>query len=542
MQARTAAAILEGLGADRILTEHRAEPWEHPVPLTARRFLPRFPVDALPGWVADQVWAVAEFTQTPPDLAGCVALAALSTAAGGRAVVEVRSGWREPVNLFVVVALPPGSRKSAVFAAMTAPLLQAERDLVARVRPQIIETELAKKVAERSAERSAAAAAGASEAVRMDSLAQATDSAMHAASIDVPVLPRLIADDVTPEAAASLLCEQGGRLAVLSAEGGIFATMAGRYSSGAPNLEVFLKGHAGDLLRVDRKGRPAEHVDHPALTLGLAVQPEILTQIATLPGFRGRGLLARILFSLPENTVGRRRIGTDPVPAHTASAYATHLVDLVRALADDGDQRTCTLTPQAADAMLDLERAIEPRLGPGGDLAHLCDWGSKLVGATARIAALVHLADHGGVGEARSVDSVTVDAAAQLSHYVLAHALAAYEHMGADPRSDDAQHVLDWIIRTRTARFTKRELFSSLTRGRFRKVGDLYPALELLDSHGHIRREPELPHPGGPGRRPSPAYLVHPLHHSAISAESAQRQSADSADIAETSRPFDPHA
>jgi hypothetical protein len=113
----------------------------------------------------------------------------------------------------------------------------------------------------------------------------------------VPVLPRLIADDITVEAAASLLAEQNGRLAVLSAEGGIFATLAGRYSSGQPNLEVFLKGHAGDLLRVDRKGRPAEHIPQPALTLGLAVQPEVLRDIARMPGFRGRGLLARILYS-----------------------------------------------------------------------------------------------------------------------------------------------------------------------------------------------------------------------------------------------------
>ena len=40
-------------------------------------------------------------------------------------------------------------------------------------------------------------------------------------------MPRLVADDITPEAAASLLAEQGGRLAVLSAEGGIFTTLAG---------------------------------------------------------------------------------------------------------------------------------------------------------------------------------------------------------------------------------------------------------------------------------------------------------------------------
>jgi hypothetical protein len=92
------------------------------------------------------VSAVAEFTQTPPDLAGCIALAALSTAAGGRTEVEVRGSWREPVNLFTVVVLPPGSRKSAVFTALIRPLLAAESALIERTRPAIVEAELALRV------------------------------------------------------------------------------------------------------------------------------------------------------------------------------------------------------------------------------------------------------------------------------------------------------------------------------------------------------------------------------------------------------------
>jgi replicative DNA helicase len=99
-----------------------AADWDaDPTPLTARRLLPPFPVDALPPWLAEQVIAVAEFTQTPLDLPGSLALAALATAAGGRAVLEVRSGWREPLNLYTVVAMAPGSRKSARSPARSAP-------------------------------------------------------------------------------------------------------------------------------------------------------------------------------------------------------------------------------------------------------------------------------------------------------------------------------------------------------------------------------------------------------------------------------------
>jgi hypothetical protein len=99
----TAQQILTRLDADNRLTVLHGENqpatagWDaDPITLAARRHLPPFPVDALPPWVSDQVLAVSEFTQTPLDLAGCISLAALSTAAGGRAVLEVRPGWREP--------------------------------------------------------------------------------------------------------------------------------------------------------------------------------------------------------------------------------------------------------------------------------------------------------------------------------------------------------------------------------------------------------------------------------------------------------------
>ncbi|WP_345411722.1 YfjI family protein [Pseudonocardia xishanensis] len=332
--------------------------------------------------------AVAEFTQTPLDLPGCLALAALSTAAGGRAEIEIRPGWREPLNLYTVVAMPPDSRKSAVFAAMTAPLLEAERQLIDQARPRIVEAELARKMAAKEAERRTIEATNVRDPdARVEALNAAAEYTLEAEK-PVPALPCLIADDVTTEAAASLLAEQRGRLAVLSAEGGIFSTFAGRYSSGVPNLEAFLKGHAGDLLRVDRKGRPAEHVEAPALTLGLALQPEVLQDIARMPGFRGRGLLARILYSLPENTVGRRQVGAPAVPAPIDKTYTSRLTRLVMLLADRDEPQRLRLSREADREVLDLERHLEPRLAPHADLAHMTDWASKLNGAIARLAGL----------------------------------------------------------------------------------------------------------------------------------------------------------
>lgn len=483
--------------------------WDgEPVPLSARRLLPPFPLDVLPGWAADMVAAASEFLQTPPDLAGCLVLAALSTAAGGRAVVEVRPGWREPVNLYVVVALPPGERKSPAFKLLTAPILEAEQALIRAAAPRIDEAELQLRVAKARAERTARAAENALTAdAQAKQLAEASDAAAVLRELIVPTVPRLVADDITVEAAASLLAEQDGRLAVLSPEGGIFATLAGRYS-GAPNLEVFLKGHSGDLLRVDRKGRPPEHVAAPALTLGLAVQPEVLTTIAGMPGFRGRGLLARILYAMPTSALGRRRIGP-PAPApEVADTYVSTLRRLILDLADWTDPAVLPLTPEAAAAVLQFEAELEPQLAPGAALAHITDWAGKLTGTVTRLAGLLHLADHLETGTQRPISRAHLDGAARLGRYYLAHALAVFDLMGADPLVDDAQHLLDWIARRRAAEFTRREAYAP-NRARFTKPADLDPALGLLAEHGWIQPiETDRPRTGG--RPPGPRFAVHP--------------------------------
>ncbi|NRQ39496.1 DUF3987 domain-containing protein [Nonomuraea sp. NN258] len=510
---QAADAILTSLNAADQLTElhHQPPAWETPAPLGQRGELPPFPVHTLPAWVADQISAVAEETQTPLDLAGCVGLAALSTAAGGRAVVNVRGSWIEPVNLFVLVAMPPGSRKSAVFRAMTTPLNHAEKALLDQVGPQITEAEVARKLAVEAAEKAARTAGSARGEGAAEAVAEAQSAALAVEGITVPVKPRLMADDVTPETASSILVEQGGRLAVLSAEGGIFATLAGRYS-GTPNLDLFLKGHAGDPLIIDRRGR-SERVDQAVLTMGLAVQPEIISDIATMPGFRGKGLLGRILYSLPKSNVGYRRIDPPTVPEHVSARYDANLQQLTLGMHGWEDPARLVLSPEAAELFTEHRRHTERRLRPdSGDLGHITDWAGKFDGAVMRLAGLIHLAGDIDSAFRHPISADTVQAAITLGSYFTAHALATFDAMGADPDIEAARTVHAWLHRTGTTRFTVREAFTALPRNRFRKVAELETPLDLLEQLGWIRREPEPPRTG-PGRRPSPAYAVHPSLH-----------------------------
>jgi replicative DNA helicase len=508
--------------AAQALAEAQANrPWAEPVPLRPVVDLPGFPVEALPDWLAEYVAAEATATQTPPDLAAMLLLTALAAAAGGLAEVQLRLGWREPLNLFTATTLPPGNRKSAVFRDVTRPLVNFDRDEAARMQTIVLEAITARKVAERAADAAQATAGKATGDGADAALAEAIAAAARAEAIHVPSIPRLLADDATPEALATLLADHG-RISLLSPEGGVFDMMAGRYQSGGPSLDVHLKGHAGDAIRVDRKGRPAEYVEQPALTVGLAVQPEVLRACKDRPGFRGRGLLARFLYSVPTSTVGHRRVGTPPVPDETVETYRKELQALARSLLDEaeaarmvgsGDQLVLTLDADAAAALLAFEAEIEPRLHPHhGDLAHIADWASKLVGAVARIAGLLHLAARLRDGWALPVNEATITDAITIGRYLTDHALAVFDLMGgADPTLDDARYLLAWIERTGAKAFTRRELFTALPRGRFAKVDALDPPLALLVEHSYLRLLPPPERSAGPGRPASPGFEVNPL-------------------------------
>jgi replicative DNA helicase len=490
--------------------------WAPPIPLGATGAVPAFPVEVLPGWLGDYVSAVATTTQTPPDLAGMLALAVLATVAAGAVEVQPRPGWREPLCLFVAVGMDAGTRKSSVFTALTRPVADFERDQAAAALPAITETVTLRRIAEQAAAHAETAASKAPVDQQEERQAEAIARAAEAANLVVPPIPRWLVDDATPEALAGLLATYG-RIALLSPEGDVFDQMAGRYNQQAgPNLGVYLKGHAGDLLKVDRRGRPPEYVERPCLTIGLTVQPEVLQGLASRPGFRGRGLLARFLYSLPESLVGRRQAGAPPVPEGVADRYSLELQALAASLitpaTDDPD--ALVLDPQATALLLAFEQNLEPRLdAERGDLAHLAGWAAKLVGATCRLAGLLHLASHLRTGWAQPIDPDTFAGAIRLADYLTEHARAVFDLMGGDPRLDDARWLLDWISRTNRTQFSRRDAHVAAPRGRFPKATDLEPALRLLEEHGYLRRvDPEPSRDAqGRGRPASPRFLVNPL-------------------------------
>ena len=333
-------AHLAGELADTTAAPRRARLGRRPCRSGSPASVPAFPVEVLPGWLGEYVAAVATATQTPPDLAGMLALAVLATVAAGAVEVEPRPGWREPLCLFVAVGMDAGTRKSSVFTALTRPGRRLrtrpgrrrpagdhrDRDPAAHRRPGRRPRRGRRQQGPR---RPAGGTPGRGDRPRRRG--RQPDRAAGARGGWSTTPPPRPWPGCWPPTAASPCSVP---------EGDVFDQMAGRYNQAAgPNLGVYLKGHAGDLLKVDRRGRPPEYVERPCLTIGLAVQPEVLRGLAGRPGFGGRGLLARFLYSLPASLVGRRQAGAPPVPAAVADRYTLELQALAASLATPGRQR-----------------------------------------------------------------------------------------------------------------------------------------------------------------------------------------------------------
>lgn len=252
------------VGVPPVKATPAAPEWPDPI-LPGQVKTPNIPADVLPDWMAAMAQAVSASTQTPPALAVMTGLAVLATVLHRRfEVAPFGDDYTEPLSIWTLSASPSGTRKSAVLNAMEAPLVYWEKLQRDRMRADIAKNTALRAVAKKRIEKLQQDAAKAKDAMEREQLTNEIQNE-EVNTPDELRAPRLFSGDTTPERLQAMLAEHGERMAVLSDEAGIFLIMSGLYNGGAANLDVFLQGHAGTAMRVDRAGRSA-HLDKPALT------------------------------------------------------------------------------------------------------------------------------------------------------------------------------------------------------------------------------------------------------------------------------------
>jgi len=465
--------------------------WPEPFPLDDPQ-PPPMPSGLLPGWLGRMAESIAEATETPIEMPALLCLSAVATAAQGRFSVLPEASYFEPLNIWTAPAMKSGQRKSAVQKLATKPLLDWEREKSRAVADKVQVTESRLQTVEARITRLRTRCANEDDPEKREALQEELEE-LERSKPELPVAPRLFTQDVTPEHLGTMLAAHNERMAVLSDEGGVFDILAGRYSNGMLNLDLFLQAHAGSPVRVDRGSRPSVLLDHPLLTIGLSPQPDVLRSLNNKPGFRGRGLLARFLYALPQSKMGYRDLVPREVPAQTAERYAAGLRALLDTpqhydnSSDEYRPHLLFLDGAAYEAWKAHQRRIEVELRDTGRFAGITDWAGKLPGATIRLSGLMHCAhwalESGSIVD-REIAEDTVSRAVQLGDLLAEHALAVFDMMsGGD--LDEARKVWASILGGIQSELTFSQIWHPL-RGTFKSTAAMEAALEILLDHNLI--------------------------------------------------------
>lgn len=473
---------------------------EKPISLDGMK-VPQFPVNALPKDIADYVCAVAESTQTPVDVAASAALSVLSIGMQGKYVIRPKPDWTETVNTFIAIFMPPSERKSAVCSLMGKPMNEHEKEWNRLHSAEIDFSKTERSILERRLKSlEDQASKGKAE---MSDVRRASEE-LSAFKDKKPL--RYYGDDVTTEKLVSMISENDGRAAIFSPKGGIFDLLKGMYTKYV-NIDVFLKGYSGDPIRVDRIGRESETIYNPVLTVMLMAQPSVLAGVMENGNFRGRGLTARFLYCVPESNVGHRKYRSMPIPEDVYSRYDKCIRNI---LTDEPKQmpRIITLSTEADEMLEAFSEELEPKLK--NEYADFADWAGKLVGSTARIAALLCRADTNIVYEFLTdpeplvVSGEIMEKAICISRYFTEHAKAAFSLFGADEGIRNCKYVLSAIKKAGLAEVSRRDIMR-LCRALKTKEA-VQPVIDQLVDYGYLA-EKQMTKTGAKGRQ-TIIYLV----------------------------------
>lgn len=489
--------------------------WPDPAPLhNATRPAPLNLAEAFPdgcAYLREFAEAVGTQLSVAPEFPAAMMLPLLSVAIAGHAEVSPWEGWKEPAALWVCGVMPPAERKSAVLQAVYGPLSEWEAEQADEQRPIVAEAQERLNLKAKRLEMLRSKAGTEPDAER-DALALARELAVEPA----PTVATLRVQDSTPEALGAVMLGNGGRAIVASAESDPLDVVFGRYS-GAPNLGLWLAGHAGDPHQTNRRGRQPEHLKRPALSVALAVQPEGIRPMLESREAAGRGFTARFLFVAPESKVGSRPIRPPTMPDAVAARYRLAVRAALNLGKPGPEPAYVRFTPDAARMFEEYGAGIEANLSPSGGYSAFREWAGKLHGAVARIALALHAAEFAGRGFVEGARSTpigvpTVLAAAAWGDYFASHFPFVCGIVGVGEVVRKAEKVLEWADRTRPVSFIRSDVLrTGRAKGLIEKAADLNDPLELLCSLGHLRAlTPEREHNPNGGRPAETRYVVNP--------------------------------
>lgn len=451
--------------------------WELPVPFDKAQALPPFPLDSLPGVLGEYLKSVCYHVQVFPEMAALPLLSVLSLCVQGKAVINYPgNNHTEPLNLYTLTIAAPGERKSGCLRELMNPVYkfqerwnESHKELIAKYRTEKAFLEQRKAEAMRG---------------KSANLEKAKEITQQLLDLEEISEMKLTVKDTTPEALARELYLHGERMGIVDDEGSVFDVLAGLYSNGQSNINIFLEGYDGSPYSISRATKEDIVLLSPLLTLGLMVQPSHFAEAMNNRQFAGRGFIHRFLFSFPQSKAGALCFDSPNIPLDLKSKYNDLITGLL--VLPYVDEPSVIMHSQASRFLFrEYFDHIQESLQPGGKLESLKEWTSKQLSRALRIAGILHICKHGERFSSEPVDEKTAKFAISIARWSEHQAIRALSGEGSDSEAvQEAKQILERLKRLGKEEVTRSELTNA-----FRKVraSDMDLPLELLESRKYIK-------------------------------------------------------
>lgn len=458
--------------------------WEIPVIIDEYN-TPAFPVEVYTPIIRNMINAVADFTQTPPDLAAMVAIGVLSTVLSKKFVMEPKAGWKESLNTYTMPLMESSNRKTPVYLSMTEPIYSFENELIEEMKSKVKKRKVERTALEKRIEKLQNDFAKTKDPAIKEEIKDVVDELEQLPEF---YLPSLLLDDVTPEIVVTRLKENNEKISIMSAEGDLLEKLKGK-GTDQVKLDVFLKGYSGDPLRVDRVGRGTERLNKPLLTICISAQPSVIQSMPE--SLHDRGFIPRFLFAVPNDYVGYRDPNSPPIPQEIRNQYTALIKKLLNFKTKD--PIILHFDEAAKMELVKFLAEVEMEFREGGVLHdRLKSWGGKLVGQLVRIAGLLHVSHHAETATSiteipTTINIETLVSAFQLKNYFISHAEKAFGIMKQNPLLVDAQFILQKILNEKELVISRQTIWQK-TRKRIEIAERLSRAFDVLESRYYIQR------------------------------------------------------
>ena len=389
-----------------------------------------FPLEVYPAALREYVKVCAAALPVPPDFVGVPMLCALATAIGHSREIVIKKSWHEGALFYAAIVGDAGSRKTAALSKANDPIYrfqdhfekQHKTDLEAyHAQQQDYEDAKGNRKGDRAPQRPG----------------------------DEPEMRQIMTTDATREAVITLHAKNERSLLLCQDELSGWVGGMNQYKGGKGNDKQFwLSNWSRERVMSNRKGKAAETIAKPQISVSGGIQPDILPTLQTEQG--ADGFIDRILFSYPHAVKAKDFDYDDDVSEEHVAGYRKVMGVLWRLeqaeTADGPRPKPLQMTDEAKVAFknwMDEHNADKEK--PGLDSRLKGVW-SKFDGYCARFALVLHLTAYAASEETdEKISEHSVQKATALIEYFKSHAQRVYRQLGDNPEDKLLNTIYEYI-------------------------------------------------------------------------------------------------